>query len=77
MTLDSLFYLKDSLEKIFPDWQVTNELEIIQKNHSLCFVTEQQMGQVRSLGLFPSGISVDPNAIWIQFSIIDNGGGIG
>jgi len=79
MTLDSIFYLKDSLKKIFPDWQVTDDLEIMQSQSSkhVRIITKDQMGQIKSLGLFPSALSVNPKTIWVNFSIINNGGHCG
>jgi len=78
MTLDNIFFMRETLEKIFPDWQVTDELEIIQnQSSSVKIITHQQMGQVKKLGLITSGFIINPKSIWIQFSIIHGGAGIG
>jgi len=74
-----IHYIKDALERIFPDWQVTDELEIMQSQSSshVRIITEDQMGQIKSLRLFPSALSVDPKTIWIKFSVVNNGGHCG
>lgn len=79
LTLDNVFYIKDALERIFPDWQITDDLEIMQKQSDVHvrIITEQQMVQVRSLGLFPAAMTVDPKTIWVKFVVVSNGGHCG
>ena len=69
-------HCKVQLKKIFPDWQVTDDLEIIQgqSNKHVRFITESQMGHCKWMGLYPSAISIDPKIIWIKFAVIGNGG---
>jgi len=75
LTLDNISYIKESLVQIFPDWDVTDDLEIIQSQSPkhVRIITEQQMGQAKSLGLYPSAFSIDPKTIWIKFAIVNNG----
>ena len=59
--------LKERMEKILPDWNITDDLVALNQNY-YCNITEDQLNQIAKLGLFVSIIHCSEHGITITFS---------
>jgi len=59
--------LQERLEKILPDWTITDNLKAKSKIR-ITYILESQLNQIAKLGLFVCGIVLGNNALTVSFS---------